>query len=430
MFAGQQRSRVGELARRVLRPETPARLRLRTAVVLATVVALSLASTVLMTRIGNQVRVIGDQAAPQAGAAAALYFALSDLDAQVARLALATDAGNRIDALGTYRERSRQIDGDLQLLIAGKADESATLALLDDLAVYRERVWQTLSTPQNEHGYYTQATNVLHQRLLPGAQQLRESSEDRLENAYTAKHRTQLWGVASIVVLGILLLILLLALQVWLTRRFHRVLNPALVLATVLLVVLVVPMILICVAQERRLSDARRQSLTPYLALSQARAISYDAAADTSRYLIDDKLQYYRDDFAAKSNCLIRGGSCGGGVAIDGGLSGVAGSPEVVTRWQAYQRDHERIVQLSAQGQGKEAITALTGIRRGDAAFDFSYYDDAVSRIASARERAFFAAVQRSQTLLSGWTIIPPAVLGLILLLVPLGVRPRMAEYQ
>jgi hypothetical protein len=44
--------------------------------------------------------------------------------------------------------------------------------------------------------------------------------------------------------------------------------------------------------EGRRLGAAREDSLAPYLAPSQA--ISYDAAADTSRYLISANLSYYR----------------------------------------------------------------------------------------------------------------------------------------
>ena len=426
------------LAHRAVRPETPARLRLWAAVVIATAVALLAATSLLMARVQAEVRTIGDVAAPQAATAADLYFALSDMDAQVARLVLVGDAdalaGTQIDALGTYRERSRQVDADLQASLTtatGAADRATVLALLDDLAVYRERVWQTLSTPSDTHGYYTQATNILHQELLPSAQRLRDASQNQLNRAYAAKSTTEGFGVALTLGLGAALVLLLLILQVWLARRFRRVLNPALLAATLITVALVVPAAVLFSVQQRWLGDARDHSLTPFLALSQARAISYDAAADTSRYLISERLAYYRQDFTHKSNCLVSGGSCGpGGETVAGGLAAVSGSPQVLERWQAYQRDHERIAGLADAGNGAAAIDALTGIGRGDAAFDFSYYDAAVDQIATTRKAAFDAALHDTETLLTGWAVIPLVAMGVVILLVPLGVRRRFAEYR
>ncbi|WP_312033964.1 hypothetical protein [Actinoplanes sp. TBRC 11911] len=412
----------------------------------AVAAALLVSTSLLMARVQSQVRTIGDVAAPQAATAADLYFALSDMDASAARMVLTGDndalAGTQADALGTYQQRSDQVDADLQKSLTtatGAESRAIVLELLGHLAVYRERVWQTLTAGDAAPGYYTQATNVLHLDLLPAAQRLKNASEGQLAEAYAGKRLTQGWATGLAVVLGVVLAALLIGLQVWLARRFRRVLNPALLLATVLVVALLVPLTTVLSLQARWLGAARDDSLTPFLALSQARAISYDAAADTSRYLISDNLAYYEQDFATKSGCLGKGGGCGtGGGSITGGLSAVAGgsdvSPDaagqVVSRWSAYERDHKAIVALARQGRDAAAIDQLTGIRRGAAAFDFSYYDAAVARIADDRKAAFDDAMDDTETLLTGWAVIPLVVLGLVMLLVLVGVRRRLAEYR
>jgi hypothetical protein len=422
-------------ARKAVRPETPARLRLWVAVTVVTAVALPAALSLLMIRVQEQVRIIGDEAAPQAATAADLYFALSDLDAQVARMVLTAGdddlAGTQIDALGSYQARSRQVDADLQRSLttsSSAADRAAVLALLNDLSTYRERVWQTLTAGAGAAGYYTQATNVLHLDLLPAAQALRDAGEARLAEAYDRKRATQVWAVTLAVVLGVALLVLLLGLQVWMARRFRRVLNPALLAATLLTVALVIPAVAVLVAQERGLAAARTESLSPFLALSQARAISYDAAADTSRYLISDNLSYYDEDFRRKATWLTSAG----------GLPSAAGGPDVspydseqvVRRWTTYQQDHQKIVALAAGGRKDEAVGALTGIRRGDAAFDFSYFDAAVGEIAASRRASFDDAMSHAETLLTGWAWIPLVAMGLVLVLIPSAVRRRFAEYR
>ncbi|WP_246594882.1 hypothetical protein [Actinoplanes auranticolor] len=430
-------SAVAMATRELFRPETPVRLRLWTALVICVALALLAASGLLLSQVREQVRVIGGEAAPQAATAADLYFALSDLDAQVARMVLVGDAaelsGSQLDALGTYQQRSRQIDEDLQrslTTVTGQADRAIVLELMHELAVYRRWVWQTLTAqsqappqppgrlPPDALGYYTQATNVLHLRLLPAAERLRDAGESRLDRAYAAKGTTEAWAVGSVLVLGGGLLVLLVALQVWLARRFRRWLNPALALATVLVLGLTAGVCLVVVAQGQRLSAARNDHLTPYLALSQARALSYDAAADTSRYLLSGNLALYQQDFAGKSARL----TAVAGDLDDGG--------QVLDRWLGYQRDHQRVVALAGSGRTRAAVDVVTGIRRGDAAFDFSYFDAAVGAAATARKAGFDTALRDGERLLTGWPLIPFPVLAAVVLLVLLGVRARLAEYR
>lgn len=417
---------------------------------IAAAVAVLAATSLLMASAQNQARVIGDQAAPQAATAADLYFALSDLDAQVARMVLIDEAdslaSSQIDALAAYRERSDQVDADLQRLMAGaatEADRATALAILGHLGDYREWAWQAMTVesqlppaapgklPPAALGFYTQATNALHADLLPAAQGLLDSSRQRLDDAYTAQLVTEIAGVALALLLGGALLVLLLILQSWLTRRFRRVINPALLTATVLTAVLVLGSCFVFLAEGSQLRSARSESLLPYLALSHAQAVSYDAAADTSRYLISGNLTYYKQDFTRKSDCLTTGGACGeDGDPIDGGLAEVSGDSEVRDRWTAYQRDHEKIVALADSGRTADAIGALTGIRRGDASFDFAYYDDAVSRIAAGRKQSFDVSLGNAHNLVRGWTVIPIAAMVVVIALAALGVRRRLGEYR
>ena len=69
-------------------------------------------------------------------------------------------------------------------------------------------------------------------------------------------------------------------------------------------------------------------------------------------------------------------------------------------------------------------------IRRGDAAFDFSYYDAAVARIAAARKAAFDTSLRETRALLTGWPVIPLVAMAVVILLIPLSVRRRFAEYR
>jgi hypothetical protein len=428
---------------------TPTRLLLWMVVGMLTAAAVLAGTSLLMARVQDQVDTIGNDAAPQAATASDLYFALSDIDAQVARLVLVgnaeTQAGNRIDALTTYGQRSRQIDADLERMLTASTtgqDRATINELLGDLAVYRQWTWQALTIvwqtppgpsgtpPRAALGYYSQATNMVHHELLPAAERLRDASQANLDEAYSAQRATGVWGVVTVIVLGGALVVLLVAVQYWMARRFRRRVNPALLAGTLLTIGLVISASAVFAIEGSRLAAAQRDSFSPYLALSKAQAISYDAAADTSRYLLSEGMPSYREDFTRKSDCLVDGGSCGAdGEQTTGGLATLA-AEAVADRWEGYRRTHDRVIALADSGQTTEAIDALTGISRGDAAFDFYYYDTAISQLTAERKQAFDAAFVNVRGLLTGWSIVPIVVMGIVLLLVPVGMWPRLSEYR
>jgi hypothetical protein len=437
---------------------SPLRLRMWTAAVILGAVAVLAVTELGMTRVRSQVNVVAQQAAPQAATASDLYFALSDLDAQLARLTMIGTspafASDRLDALLTYQRRSAEISADLDQatkFATSAADRATIRALLDQLAQYRELAWQALAIeadatdqvagalPPGALGYYGRATDLMHFQLLPSALRLRTASQDTLARAYSDQRATASWSVALTVALGGLLLAGLLLFQLRLVRRYRRLVNPALLLATLATLGLVVAASVVFLDETDRLGDAQRDSFGPYLALTQAQAVSYDAAADTSRYLISTNRGYFEQDYQAKSRCLSGGGACGAsGDSLPAGLEQLSGGPGsalgqgkvVAERWSAYQRDHDRVVRLVSAGDVEEAVGTLTGIARGDAAFDFAYYDTAAARIAATHRQAFEASVREARAELSGWTIIPAVLMVAVMLLALLGVRPRLAEYR
>src|SRR5579859_518448 len=370
---------------------TPVRLRIWTTSLVAGALAVLAATSIGLTQLRSEVRAISGQSAPIAATASDLYFALSDLEAQVARLVMIDNGAglsdNQLDALLTYNRRGAQADADIQRIInaaSTDADRTAARHLLDELALYRQLAWQALAVERQEAtgipgqlppaalGYYTHATNVLHFELLPTAKLLRESSRDALDSSYDDQRTTALWGTTLTLVLGLALVTLLVFVQVRLAVRYRRLVNPMLALATLITVGLVVSATFVFTDETARLNRAQTEQFTPYLDLTAAQAVSYDAAADTSRYLLSGNLAYYAQDFGTKSDCLVKGGACGpDGDVLDIGLSQAAGltaaqRQDVLARWTVYQQDHERVLARADAGQVDTAISTLTGIRRGD----------------------------------------------------------------
>ena len=416
--------------------------------------------TVSLAQTRSEVRAIGDESAPLAATASDLYFALSDLDAQVARLVMINNASdlasNELDALLTYQRRSAEVDADIERILAAATsdtDRATARRMLDQLGLYRQLAWQALAVEQQEQstapgvlppaalGYYTHATNVLHNELLPTAKLLRDSSQAALERSYQDQHTTANWGTTATLLLGGGLVALLIFVQIRLMARYRRLVNPLLLPATLITLGLVLSASFVLLDETDRLQTARSRHFTPYLQLTQAQAVSYDAAADTSRYLLSANLSNYDNDFHTKSDCLVKGGDCGGGNALPGWQSSSSGltqaqRDEVVGRWAGYQRDHEKIIEQAQSNQAGLAIDQLTGLRRGDASFDFFYFDASVSDLAATRRQAFDAAMADARGELTGWgelaglPVVPPVLMLAVMVLAAIGMWRRLAEYR
>jgi len=263
-----------------------------------------------------------------------------------------------------------------------------------------------------------------------------------------------------VIVLGLSGLALLLALQVYLARRFHRLLNPALAAATALAVTGLVLSVGLLTDQAEHLRAAKKDAFDSILALTQARAISYDANADESRYLVDpDRAGQYQQAFLDKSQQLaaLPGADLttydqklATAVAAyqrdhsDIGWNGLFGTEfrnitftgerdaaeSTLTRFQTYQRDDRQIRALVAAGRTRDAIAFCTSYAPGQSNYAFDEYDKALASLITINQDAFHRSITDGTHELDGWTPALLAAGAAILTLTLAGIWPRLAEYR
>ena len=204
---------------------------------------------------------------------------------------------------------------------------------------------------------------------------------------------------------------------------------------------------------------AKKDAFDSILALDSARAVSYDANADESRYLVDpQRSAAYEKAFLTKTLQLVD--LQGATVAsfdqrLDAALRGYeadhaniewqgyfgkefrnitfAGEREAaelaLQRYQVYQVDDRRIRRLATTGQLPAAIGFCTSYNEGDSNWAFDRYDKALAAVIDINTRAFDKAIKDGEDALDGWTIIP-AVTGLIVLgLLLLVLQPDVVAY-
>ncbi|MGW8765075.1 hypothetical protein ACWGN5_21485 [Streptomyces sp. NPDC055815] len=455
----------------------PARLRLLGAAMLL----LTAACAALMTTAGfaasDTWSAVTGHHAPRTVSATGLNLALNDMDAQAVNSLLANgDAGQgRMTvpydkAIQLYDAAREAVSRDLRTLgvaADGDADAEHTVERVTaDFARYQEFIGRALESDTRTGGRpdavenYRTANDLLTQRLLPEARDLVDSTNRQFEDAYEAERSDLGTQGALLTALGATLLAVLVLLQWYLARRFHRMLNPGLLAATAcaLLAVVLGSQALTTTSEDLRV--ARHDAFDSVVALSRARAVAYDANADESRYLLDrDHRAAHEADFLAKSQSLY--GMTGADLPSyasrladtwkayrtdheDKRFTGEfrreldnitfpgerAAAERTVEAYAVYQRDDRTIRSLVAAGREKEAVAFCISWEPGRSNAHFGAWMKALDEVTAVNSRAFDAAADDGRNALTGR--LPWAVGGLLAAaaLAALGLRPRLAEFR
>ncbi|XRQ03613.1 hypothetical protein ACN3XK_44440 [Actinomadura welshii] len=461
-------------AARLLPRTVAARIRTLTAVALVLLVALLAIAWASIANAREGIRVIGHDAGPQVVATGDLYFQLSDMDAQLANALLAGGAaggGDRDQALARYND-NRLKAGDALLKAARLADErteeNTARDVLDALGRYERLAGQALlldrqsgraSGPPSEEviGLYRQATDLMKLDLLPKAYNLTLDNGTLVRHTYEDERSAVLTGRTWILVTGAALLATLAGAQLYLARRFRRLLNVPLALATLAALVLVAAGTAMLSGQADHLRQAKEDGFDSILSLARARAISNSASADETRFLLDpDRADAYEQVYLSKSQTVLylpAGNLTEYNEAVQKDLSfepgrahflGFLGTEanrptdsaarqaqlvealnKALSDYQKVQANDRRMRDLVHSGKRTEAIAA-----RGAATGDFAEYDRSLQGLIGLHQKVFDEAVRDGDDGTAGWYAVLPAAGAGIALLVLLGVRPRLAEYR
>ena len=461
----------------------PGRIRLYAALALAAAALLLLAFTVAVGNARDGVQTIGHDAGPQVVATGDLFFALSDMDAQVADvLLIGREHGlgiGRDRSLRLYEQRRREAGQALvqAAQLAGQdADRQRTVReTMTALGAYERLVGEALVLDgQADHpagvppdavlNVYRQATDMMRMELLPRAYNLTLDSGATVRQEYEDKRQAVLNGRTRVALAGALLLLVLLTAQVSLARGFRRTINPGLALATAATLLLVGAGVGVLSAHAGHLRTAKEDGFDAMLTLSRARAISHSAFADESRYLLDparadtyeqtylDKalsvlyvdagdrplnLETYYSLVAGKVREYAADPRRSGFLGFYGDQAAKARTPaerrtlaRTMSAYAAVLDNDRRMREMAAGGNRAGAIRLRMGHGSTGAITAFREYDEALVRQTAVHRAAFDGAIRSADGGLRGWTVLPLAGVLAIGALVLAGVRPRLAEFR
>lgn len=366
-------------------------MRILTLLALVAIGGLATLGSLAISSAREGVRVIGHGAGPQVVATGDLSYALSDMNAQVANVLLAGKQGsmgiNRDDALARYDQRRTQANRAVMQATSLAGDDRAQLntirEVLDDVGKFERLAAQAISLsdqaagsapgplPQRALDLDREANTLMDHALVPKAEKITKASDTAVQASYSHTEseirKLPLWITVN--ALGVL--VILIGLQVYLAVRYRRLLNPALVLATVATFALVVACLLILSVAKENLATAKTDGHDKILSVSTSRAANNTLQANEAGYRLD-----VRQNVTAKDK--LQGIEQRMGPLLDG----FAGTDRTMV---ALIKDHQQ---------------------------------------------RFEQAIAKSDKALNGWNLIFPGAAAAIALLVLIGVRPRLAEYR
>jgi hypothetical protein len=449
----------------------PGRIRIITAVTVAALILL-FATLMITTASARQgLRLVGHDAGPQVVATADLYYALSDMDAQVAGVLLMGDdyPAQRRQALQRYEQRrtaaGRALLQSFDLAGDDPAEQRTIQAVLDGLGRYDHLAGRALllgddaaypagPPPRRVLTAYRAATDLMHEEVLPQAYNLTLENGTIVRAAHDQERSAMLAGRGVVIAAGVIALGCLGLLQMFLARRFRRVFNPALLLVSAVTAMYTFTGVSVLGKETDALLTAKRDGFDSVLTLAKARAISNNMHADQTRYLLDpERADTYAQIYFEKSQSLFYveadnlaaydGRVTAAAAAYPGaksflGLLGdevrrPAGAPEVAAMggmFAAYARFQQADGRLRAVPAGDGSAAAAVAVRLGPLSTEFERYDAGLVELTERRLAVFERSVDRGEQALAGlWFLLPAAMISITVLVIA-GVRPRLNEYR
>ena len=244
-------------------------------------------------------------------------------------------------------------------------------------------------------------------------------------------------------------------LQLLLSRKTRRTLNPLLLAATAIAILFSAHTVRSLFLASDSLKVAKEDAFTSVHALWQTRAIAYSANGDESRYLLDTaQAKAHEQAFLNKVKQIIEAPS-GESLAETKELELLLNSTQVrnfkgslgnalnnvtfpgeqssltttVATYQAYLKLDQQIRQLDRGNQRPAAIALCTGVNPGQSNWGFDQFDQALGKTIDINQEEFDRAVEQGFKSVEGFELVAPIAIGAIFILTLFGLMPRLKEY-
>ena len=457
--------------------QTPNQLKLLTAALVVLGLLLGLVSALGLLRDSSSLSSLKSRTT-EVSATSDLYYQLNDMDAQAANLLLvgyhpasgfAVPAS--VDAKASYARYNTDrstADADLERIAENPLLNTEASKLLDTLGGYEADIADAFyiddqaksqlpgTPPAAALSAYEQASNMLHDSMLPASQQITDQDSGAVDASYSADHSAiSSFGYAVLGVALLTVLALFLGNRYY-ARRFRRRVSWLAVGAVAALVVGLLGLST-QLGEASHLHVAKQDAYDSIYALDRAQAVSDDANADESRWLLEDRDSTLQTSYFQKASEVAwvpsvsaaqaaadpsayygaLSSAVGGlrldsaantvsGVAIDGFLGselnnvtfpGEAAAAVTVARdYNTYVQDDGKIRTDADAGNLAGAVSIDIGLSAGQSNYDFNAYMTALGQVIQINTRQFNAAVSAGQSGLGATAWAELVIVELLLL--------------
>lgn len=376
-----------------------------------------------------------------------LYFRLNDMDAQAANALLVgfrptidvPTAVNAAASLATYESDRAAASADLERIALNPALADQYTKLLTALGGYEGLVAQAVYLDQNGGpqqpatppvtalALYAQASGQMHADILPIAQDITNRDTADVNGTYSGDRGSVKALAAAVAAVAVLLAAALLAAHWYLGRHFRRMLIPPLAAAAVAVLATGGLGLSLLLHETDQLKTAKSGAFDSINALTNARAVSYDANADESRWLLERTPALQQDFFDKVSR--IRGLLAAELRNVTFPGEGQAAN-KTVTAFNTYDSTDATIRSDANAGDNAAAVKLDIGTQPGQSNYDFYQYDTALQSTITINQNAFQRAIGDGIDSLSPWTWLPYAIAVAVLALTGAALYPRLREYR
>ncbi|BCK58984.1 hypothetical protein [Nocardia wallacei] len=374
-----------------------------------------------------------DESEPDAYSAQRLYASLSVADA-AAGTAFISGGLEPEPVRDRYSQAVGQASAELVAQsdagtgVSGDSDPDSRLrtGIATELPVYTGLIETARANNREGHpvgaAYLSEASNLMQTTMLPMARELQEHRSDAITETQH-RHVQPPWAA---IVLPILSLAALIAAQVYLARRWQRLLNPGLLLTSGTLLILLAWTVIAGSVSAVATLHGRDDGAVPTSELTESRILTQQArAAETLKLVRRDASGDYDhiyDDAITKLTALLTR------YPQDAPGSGDVGTARgALDRWR---EAHQRMNDALGRGDFPGASVVAIGPGADGAAADVEALDNALGEgISDARNRLRGEVSDAARAL----DLLSPGALLLSVLaacFVVAGLWPRLREYR
>ncbi|HEY9606183.1 MAG TPA: hypothetical protein V6C85_31545 [Allocoleopsis sp.] len=410
----------------------------------------------------HAIKTVGKDSAPSIITAQRIKDGLAGMDANAVN-ELLVKSGQNPEAIKGYEERRQKLAERLvaaaENITYGDAERKPIQTLQLAVGDYMMQIQRAKDF--NERGdangvlmSYREAARIMDKTLLPAADALDKANSEELEQTYLAERFASGRSLFIIILFGLLLIGVLVALQVFLSHRMRRLLNPMLLAATAIAIVFVGYTTRAFLLASHQLKVAKEDAFVSVHALRQSRALAYSANADESRYLLDAALaSTHQQAFFTKAAEIAKvpSGQTFEAVATAAaqgqkveGFTGFLGEElnnitfpgereaavATLSTFGTYLNIDQQIRQLQQSGKHAQAIALCTGYNPGQSNWAFNRFLDAHQKTFDINMAAFEDAIAQGFKDVDGFEVVTPIVTVAIAGLTLFGLLPRIKEYS